>query len=222
MAAGHRQCQGFLKGWNGSLPAELRRKPDHHVNLAKWARIAVGFAALLFAALFLVNVTSNPTWFKPEPGVVKMYTRTPTYTPLPPTATLTPLPTGTQTSAPPTPGPALETPFGPKAMFLIHQVADGESMILLIDRYRTSREVLQTLNDLSTGPLLPGQLLVIAPNRTDPNGLTRLYPEFLEKAKTVETIAQEHATSISDLRKWNGLGDDDWVQAQRWIVVSAE
>ena len=48
----------------------------------------------------------------------------------------------------PTPGPFLQTPFGPYGSFIVHKVSAGESVTLLADRYETSNEVIIAVNGL--------------------------------------------------------------------------
>jgi hypothetical protein len=38
----------------------------------------------------------------------------------------------------------------------------------------------------------------------------------------VEDIAQAYGTSEEQFREWNGLGDSEIVEGERWIVVSSD
>jgi LysM repeat protein len=147
-----------------------------------------------------------------------------------PTLTLTPTQTFTPTLPSPTPGPGLETPFGPSGYalaggavlppFLVHSMAEGESLSLLAGRYRTTLAVLRAVNGLAPGVTIwPGTFLVILPGLSDPTGLPRLKPILLDKPARLADLAQTYLADPDRLRALNGLDDSEWVPAGRWIVV---
>jgi LysM repeat protein len=142
-------------------------------------------------------------------------TRSPTLLPthsLVPTVTIRPLS--------PTPGPALETPFGPGRAYLIHRVKSGEYLISIAASYQTSVAALRALNALKPdGLLMTGALLVIAPGQTNPSSLPALKPLLITTRTRVADLAQKYAMSAVELRQINAIGPDEWVEAGRYMLV---
>ena len=145
---------------------------------------------------------------------------TPTSTPEP-TPTLTPTPTPTPTpTITPTPGPALMTPFGsPGLELLVYEVLAGESFGLIASRYNTTEAVLRALNVREAPALWMGDIIVVCVDCTEPPDLPPLQPVYLEEGISLKNLATLYDTSVEDLRLWNGLGDTDWIEGDRWIVV---
>ena len=230
LTPGHTACPGVCQGWNGPLPAELRAALPRPSLLLRLR--AVGMGAVVLLALGLLSfLVVRAAGLRPAPAVtlaggLNPRTLTPTLT-----ATASPAPTGTVTPRPTvmpsatvffassTPGPVLETPFGPDPLCLVHQVAEGEALEFLVAKYRTSVNVVRAVNDLPTSTLWVGSFLVLCPDRADAAGLPRLRPRFLEERVRVADLAAETGVDAAALRAWNALGADDWVEAKRWVVI---
>jgi hypothetical protein len=136
------------------------------------------------------------------------------------TQTNTPTPAGTATF---TPGPALNTPFGSEDFkFIVHEVQPGESLTMLAQRFDTTVDVLWVINGLGERTLWVGDFLVICVGCQTINDLPKLTPVYLEERGRVEDIAQAYNTSEEQFREWNGLGDSEIVEGERWIVVESE
>lgn len=170
-------------------------------------------ASLLLApsATHTALPTASPTATAP---VVALATRTPTsLTPQPPTATFT--------LAPPTMGPALETPFGPQAHFLVHKVGVGESLTAIANRYGTTVEVLRAINVFVPGATLwAGQTLVVMPGVTVvPDDVPPLLPVYVERDTALSVLAQQHAVTVEALRAYNALGEHDFIPGGRWVLI---
>jgi len=139
---------------------------------------------------------------------------TPTATPTP-TQTPEPLPTPTATL-----GPALKTPFGPpENPLLVHQAGEGESLQMIADQYNTTVPVLETINDFSLHPLWIGDTIVVCVGCVETPDLPKLKALYLETDIEIVMLAEEVEVSEEDLRRWNGLGNENWIIAPRWIVV---
>jgi len=132
--------------------------------------------------------------------------------------TTTPSSTRTQE---PTHGPDIGTPFGPNGIYVLHEVKPGESFLLLANTYQTTTEVIRALNSRygSIG-LWVGEVLVIMPGQTNPNGLPKFKVILLDQARTVNQLAEEFGVSASELQIYNSLGpDSDNIPAGRWIII---
>jgi LysM repeat protein len=151
------------------------------------------------------------------------------YTPTYPVATNTTAPsaTPTQTTVPtpsgPTPGPGLETPFGPDKRFLLHKVATGESFTKLTSKYQTTTEVLNSTNQLIEGASLwVGTVLVIMPGQTDPSDLPKFFVISIEEQTSLINISSEYGVSVDTIRYFNDLGELEWIPAGRWLIIPLE
>jgi len=134
--------------------------------------------------------------------------------------TPSPLPTSSSPSPLPTasPGPQLATPFG-AGPYLVHRVREGESYEYLAALYRTSIEVLTTLNRPPTDrALFVGSDVVVAPATTSTAGLVALQPLFLEKDTPAQDLAAQYNVPLEELRRHNAI-TTDLVTAPRWIVI---
>jgi len=178
-----------------------------------------GSATLTAAAVSVPEVGTNmvpsPVPFSETPSP----SASPTLTPIP-TSTNTPEPTMTYTPEPPTPGPGLETPFGPGSEYLLHKVQPGESARSIAFEYRTSYTVISTTNTLLPGgSVLVGDVLVIIPGIKENLGLPVFRPLYLDQDASVSAIAELYGILTDDLRRYNTLGMDGRIPAGRWIII---
>lgn len=154
----------------------------------------------------------------PEATATRTATPTTTLTP-----TLSPTPTLTPTPAPPTPGPALETPFGPDGAYVLHTVLPGESIPNLANVYDTTVRVLYAINRFHDGQALwPGRVLVIMPGQKDPSGLPLFEILQVEADTPLSSLAEQYSAQVELIRQYNDLGPADWVPAGRWLLIPVE
>lgn len=158
-----------------------------------------------------------------EPSATLPPSATPT---IPPTKTatlsptLSPTPRLTATPTGPTPGPALNTPFGPQNSFLLHRVVIGESLGNLAWSYHTTAEVIQAANVLIEGASIwPDTVLVIYPNVKDPGQVTRFLVVCLETPTLPEDIAAEYLADLQALLEFNQINARVMIPAGRWLVI---
>jgi LysM repeat protein len=129
-------------------------------------------------------------------------------------------------SPPPTPAPTLAatidfshaiTPrFGPSGEYVLHMVRPGENISLIAERYHTTVQVLQAANGF-TG-LNPGDVLVVLPGRSDPEGV-RMFETFLVSEDiAVEDLAAQMRVFESDLLWFNQLEEGSIVPAGQWVI----
>ena len=193
--------------------------------------LAVLLVAGLLTAILLGLGSLSPAGIATLEGGFELVELTPTPTPSPtqelavlgaqeddlPEATPTPDWT-------PTPGPALMTPFGSQDLTLaVYQVQEGDTLSLIAQRYDTSVDVIRQLNVRELPILWIGELFVLCVGCQQNPGLPALRPVFLEADTTLDQLAADCSTcSLDDLRRWNGLGDEDLIPAGRWIVLRFE
>ena len=195
-------CVGFL------ISGRQRSQNQERQAVAGTMTQAAGLDALTQTASALIASTPSAT-------PIPKNTTTPT-----PTASATLEPTSTPTPPPPTAGPSLETAFGTRPKFLIHQVKVGESIQNIARAYNTSGTLILAINQFPPGiSLRPDTMIVIIPEEQDYPGLPVFQPVFLEVDTTVTELATQYDVSSDDLRRFNGFGEGELVPANRWIVV---
>jgi len=120
----------------------------------------------------------------------------------------------------PTPGPELETPFGAQPLFLVHRVKEGESLSVIAANFKTSYAVIEVVNNLTSDSLIrEGMDLVVMPGQTSQIGVPVVKAIYLTATIRVEDFAATYGADVAEVRLFNGLGLDDWIYPNRWLVV---
>ncbi len=234
-------CPGYIDGWNQGFPDELRGDPtigNNKSRLKKLLMLLIGglLVVVMIGILLRVSAKAGPKNVVTIVGGLNPYTPTETSAPSLthtrlPTLTNTPEPSPTLTETPTepptqTPGPGLQTPFGSETLtFAVHLVTQGQTLFQIAELYGTTTDVLQFINQF--GPqnrtvLWEGDILVICVNCATVSGLPVLQAVFLESGMSVNDLADTFTTSIDHLRLWNGLGEGEWVEGPRWMIVAIE
>lgn len=117
----------------------------------------------------------------------------------------------------------LESPFdGVNNQFLFHEVAAGESMTKLTERYETTQSAIEAVNYFLPSPLWAEQVIVIPLNTSNIVGLPLFKPVLLDEEDiSVEELAQSLLVSSAELIEFNQL-DPSCRSFQGWILVPAE
>jgi hypothetical protein len=246
LSANYKLCRVFQNPSKDNLPEGVtlhypRFKLSQNFLLAIFV---IAFLVALLAALFLVRrFLFTAGYAGVEPGTLTAIavpvseagssgiptrivrsetptlTATPTLTPFP-TSTLTPQPSMTFSPEPPTPGPGLETPFGPGSEIVLHKVQAGESARSIAYDYRTTYQVITSTNVLLPGgSVLIDSILVIIPGMKENLGLPVFHPLYLDSDGSLRAIAELYAVLPDDLRRFNSLGPEDRIPAGRWIII---
>ncbi len=146
----------------------------------------------------------------------------PSVTPSPSSSQI-PEPTFTPTEVLPTPGPVMETPFGPDERFVLHTVKQAESYSKIAETYQTSIEVIQNTNDLIEGASLwVDTILVIMPGQTDFFGVPKFQIVLLENPTSISDLAEEHEVSADEVIYYNSLGSIEIIPSGRWLIIPIE
>ncbi len=140
----------------------------------------------------------------------------PTSTPEP-TGTFTPTATFTPDF---TPGPGLETPFGPENSYILHAVAEGESYPKLAQIFDTTAEVLKAIN------LIPGDIglrtgivIVVIPGEKDIQDLPGFITILVDQATSVEDIALEYRISPDEIIYYNQINPQKNLPVGRYLII---
>lgn len=168
--------------------------------------------------------STEPAAVLPAPTEISpTETQVPTRTPAATTtrAVSTPTREASLTPSPfPTPGPALETPFGPDRRYLVHSVKDGESFGFLEERYGTTEAVIRTTNQLIPGvDLWPGTVLVVIPGEIDPADLPSFKVMYVDQPAKVSVLAEQFEVEPARVRRYNSLGEEELIQPGRWLII---
>jgi LysM repeat protein len=146
----------------------------------------------------------------------------PSVTPSPSSSQI-PEPTSTLTEVLPTPGPVMETPFGPDERFVLHTVKQAESYSKIAETYQTSFEVIQETNDLIEGASLwVDTILVIMPGQTDSSGVPKFRIILLENPTSISDLTEEYGVSANELIYYNSLGSAEIIPTGRWLIIPIE
>lgn len=99
-------------------------------------------------------------------------------------------------------------------------VVAGDTLASVAREYRVSEAELAAANELSTGDSLTGvqALAVPVPLAAESLARTRLY--IARRGDTLVTIADRFGVSLSELRRWNGIGSGIRVEPGRRLRVA--
>ena len=117
--------------------------------------------------------------------------------------------------------PAVKEPSKPSSKPVTHTytVASGDTLSKIAIKHNISLQTLMNLNGLTTHLIFPGQTLKVTSSSSQgpkeevkPAQPTQPAPALtqymVKKGDTLSKIAAQTKTSVSDLRKWNGLSGD--------------
>jgi hypothetical protein len=246
----HNFCEGFTTGWQSGFPPSLRNNRYRRrlgflsklagklsaawtVGIGLLAIVVVLGAYLSITNLGLPSIPTPPMLISTEDITVTethiaLGARlTPSETPTK-TATSTPTAVSTNTPTPDftptqTPGPDIKTPFGSQDFqLLIHEVQDQESITSIANQYNTTVDVLWLLNGLAFQTIQVGDPVVVCVGCTDTHGLPPLQAVYLTAGITLSELANQYNAAFNQLREWNDLGESDWIEGERWVVVPFE
>lgn len=118
-----------------------------------------------------------------------------------------------------TPGPGLQTPFGPQGSYLLHLISEGESMPVIAGLYDTNSEMILALNEwVELLGLRANRVIVLMPGVTNPHEVVPLTVEFTQDDISSDNFASAQGISIEDLRYYNQLGTNETIPAGRWLI----
>lgn len=222
-----------------TIPAWLKRGlVAALIALAVWALYMFGYPLFTQPAVLLPPTgtelsAGSVTRTAQQPALTSTSMAAASATGSPPTATVTPTsttvptstatPTNTPRPAPATAGPQAGTPFGPQGEYILHVIQEADSLNRIAGLYNTSVEVLRAVNEFDPiKALWPGQVIVVQPGVTEPEGVVRFRIVELKYRWNVDDLAEEYGVTAEDLRRYNNLGPEAWVPAGRILIVPVE
>lgn len=145
--------------------------------------------------------------------------------------TSTPSPTEvtpTETQAPSTPTPedpvlALDTPIGDEIQFIIHRVAEGETLQIFANQYNTTVTAITAINYDLIVPLWTNWLVIIPLNKTDISDLPAFEAHQVEEGNiTLLELAQQLSASLEEMMRYNNLQSSHTLHRGEWLLVPRE
>lgn len=234
-------CPVYLNQNIVSLPRELKlpHNPHRARSLNMLSAVLLGLLILTLAGLaywqFIQQDGVLP--FLPQRNLFGLaLSPTPTLAPTKMLVTPTNQPIDTPTIAPtvqlilpvlPTKhlvcGSPLDTPIGAQGHFIIHQVADGQSMIAIMKQYSTTLDALEAVNYFIPKPIWVGYNLVIPKDQPDLSGIPTFQAlEVNENDISIDDLAVKLSTNSELLTKYNELNPNCRTFSGWLLVVKAK
>lgn len=234
LATNHIDCDVYQRMQQRPLPANITATVRRPIFRRWITRFIIGLLlalSLAAAAYWYLNHGELPA-FLARPTVIPIFTTTATATSTllisptaEPSSTLLP-PTSTSTAQPITTTPTaharhmLETPIGVPKEFIVHQVADGESLEFLADVYNTSPESIQTINHNLTAPLWINSVIIIPAGHTDVSDIPPMSAMRIDQDNlTIEAFATSNSLDAMQLCTLNGLPAGYRFALDEWVLI---
>ncbi len=115
---------------------------------------------------------------------------------------------------------ALDVPVGTDKKYMIHQVQNGENLIILAKKYRTSNDaILQVTYKLKT-PLWLNAIIVIPIDQSDLANLPVFEPyQITDKEITVDVLATNLNTDLDALKRYNLIRSAEILHSGDWLLI---
>lgn len=230
----HINCPVFQSPPGGKLPKELmliKRGIDRRTR-----RLIIGILALIITLVIVLwlrlakptlMIEFSPTELDPALSAVETTQVTVTEE----TVVSTPSPTdvaATETQPPSTPTQedpllALDTPIGDNVQFIIHRVAEGETLQIFANKYNTTVEAITAINYDLIVPLWTNWLVIIPLNFTDVSDLPVFEAHQVEEEHIpIEVLAELLSASIDEIIRYNNLDANHILHQGEWLLVPRE
>jgi hypothetical protein len=137
-------------------------------------------------------------------------------------------PLATDTQVPPTPTArivilTLDTPIGGDQKFIIHRVAEGETLQIFANKYHTSVEAIKDINFDLIIPLWTDWLVVIPENITDVSKLPLFEAHQVEEEYIkIQDLAIKLSASLEEMIYYNNIEENYLLRKGDWLLVPRE
>lgn len=232
LAEKYRECPVFQAKQNQPMPkAFLSEKPHGFSKATK----TIFWVLVLWVVVFLAAFVwfTRPPWASALFSVAAVTQVTPTVENLPTsvpqiiaTATATPSPSATATKLAPTLTSTpfsphfLEIPWGFENEIVVHQVKDGESLILLAAAYGTTVEAIRAVNVSSETFFWANTLVVIPAGQTDVSAYPQMKAKLiLKEGTTLKDVAALYSVDIALLSQTNLLPQTYSFHKGEWVLI---
>jgi hypothetical protein len=229
-------CPVFNQADGGAFPPDIRFdirvRPSFQKRIGYFSAFVIGILLIVLAFWFAVPSFSAgqlPTRNAPASSMMAI-----SLTPSPkvsatrqrPRITPTLIPTKkkpslTSTKSPPQPHKLEATIMvGPQPL-LMHRVAAGEQTVLLVKKYQTNVEVLQSINHEFTLPLFARKVIVIAPGlqTVDPNLPTFKPYQITDNEIDIESLAKKLGVDPALLKYYNNCKNNCKLKKWNWLLI---
>ncbi|MBW6465128.1 MAG: LysM peptidoglycan-binding domain-containing protein [Brevefilum sp.] len=132
------------------------------------------------------------------------------------------------TQEPPTPthepqNLVLDSPIGKEYQFIIHRVAEGETLQFFADQYNTSIEAITAVNYDLISPLWIDWMVIIPLNSIDVTNLPA-FEAYLAQQQSIplRELAPQLSVSLEDLAFYNNISTDYVITEGEWLLVPRE
>ncbi len=229
-----------------SLPKDMRRREvgATHKLIGRWITVVVILTFIIMGGLIFSGYWA-PSWVERTsiPFSISRVIPQKTMTNTPTVVIVTDAVTPEKSIVSETPGPSkediaatqiklalasrcaypLEKPFGNvNRKFLLHKVVEGENMTILTERYETTPNAIEAINNFYSSSLWAESVIVIPLNLTNIDGLPSFKPVLLDEEDiSLEELAQNLLVSSVDLIEYNQL-DPSCRSFQGWVLVPGE
>ncbi len=242
----YENCPVFTSNGDLKMPKKLRIKPD----ISSWEKYHVIFLAgiiilvAIIVLLFLIPrvdrpieptklPTSVPTQvlqtlivtetavatLEPTPSGVPTNSQTATPTP----ESTQDLSTETEPISYPTHTQNLDQPIGGEVKYIIHRVAEGESVQQYAELYNTNAEAIYNSNYLLPVPIWINWLIIIPIDQQDVSGLPVFEAYLVESDMiTLEKVAESLSVNAAVLAKYNDLPIETTLRIGDWLIIPRE
>ena len=106
-----------------------------------------------------------------------------------------------------------------KTVFVDHKVKYGESLWIIARKYGVSLKAITEVNKIRNPRLIkPGQVLRI-PNKALKTSNNKKIVYVVKRGDTLSEIAQKNKTSISKIKKWNGIRNSNKIRVGQRLYI---
>ena len=115
---------------------------------------------------------------------------------------------------------ALDTPIGGEQQFIIHRIAEGESLQYLADRHNTTIDAIISVNEDLITPLWVDWVVVIPVNTDGIAELPKLKAfQIQEEGITVEKLAAQFDAPIEKMSLYNNIDSEHILHKGEWLLI---
>jgi len=241
----HEDCPVYKWQASQRLPKSIKYpKKGSSQKLKKVLKITV---VAIFSSLIFFGILFRQSWMPRLPEWLSFFSQStqssPQYveqlktkfitatkeekTPVVPSSTLI-QPSESATSIEPSPtliDPilALDTPIGDKIQFIIHQVAEGESLQIFATQYNTSIEAIKAVNYDLIAPLWVNWLVIIPINTTAVSDLPTFEAHQVEEEDTpIRILSEKLSVVLEKIMLYNNLDSEHILHRGEWILIPRE
>ena len=241
----HKDCPVFKNQGSQRLPKSIRyQSKGLSQKSIKILKIAV---VTVFSSLMFLGLLFRQSWMPRLPGWLPFFSQSmqsstqnieqlttisitatkEEKTPVIPSPTLIqPSESATRMAPSPTlmdPTLALDTPIGDEIQFIIHRVAEGESLQIFATQYNTSIEAIRTVNYDLIAPLWVNWLIIIPINTTEVSDLPTFEAHQVEEEDIpIRVLSGKLSVVLEKIMLYNNLDSEHILHRGEWILVPRE